>query len=120
MLQFCAKTFGNCWQQLLVLAAVSRNNKASLSLPNDYVMSECFQIQFIQSRLPMGEREGVALVLPLELDYTCWPLPSYPHYVSHIPDMKLLTLVKRLCHSLRDWFLSILSVGFQLIKRGTF
>ena len=54
----CKKNFGNCSQQLFVLAAVSRNNKAedrsaSLSLPNDYVMSVCFQIQFIQSRLPL-------------------------------------------------------------------
>ena len=126
------KNFGNGtpWQQLLFLAAILRNNKSGERccsppplLANDYVMAECFQIQFIQPRFPMGRerrREGVELVFPLELDYTCWRFRvryntwvTYRIWVYWLSKWQLrsLTLSKFYAWFQSDWILLIVETN---------
>ena len=116
---------GNPWQQLLFLAGILRNNKSGercCSPPPPPRKRLCYGGVLSNSIHPasFSNGEGVELVFPLELDYTCWRFRvryntwvTYRIWVYWLSKWQLrsLTLSKFYAWFQSDWILSIVETN---------
>ena len=85
-------------------------------LPNDYVMSECFQIQFIQSVSLVCQRGGSGVGLPTWVRLHMLAESETPHIMRVAYRIWNYWLAKGECHTPDDFFL-ILNVGLEQMLR---
>ena len=117
---------GTPWQQLLFLAAILRNNKSGercCSPPSSQTIMlwrSAFKFNSSSLVFQWGGREGVELVFPLELDYTCWRFRvryntwvTYRIWVYWLSKWQLrgLTLSKFYAWFQSDWILLIVETN---------